>query len=150
MDAIDIREIIALDNADMFEFPVGALNGILDKHPNFLKLAANGSENLTNAKNAFISAYEYLRDVKNALKQESDNQDDDLFVFESEGDEQEFDNSLNILSELVDSLNENRAVTEQYREYNWTVQTDNGDSINLCITRLSSFFISLRLILCQI
>jgi hypothetical protein len=131
MDTVDIREIIALDNAGMLNFPVGAVNSILERYPNFLQLA--DSVKLTNAKSTFLAAYDYFFNAKLSLKQEIDNQENDLFVFESPGDEQEFDSHLNMFSELIDSLNDNRSATKKYKERNWRVQTNNGDNIDLHI-----------------
>jgi hypothetical protein len=131
LDAVDIREMIALANADMWELHPDFLNLFLTRHPDFLKMADTGIAGLAAAKNALLSAHDNFLAAKNALELETDNQDNDLFVFESEGDKQEFEGFVNALSELADSLKENRPATIQYSEYFFDITVDNQDQLSL-------------------
>jgi hypothetical protein len=128
---VDIKEMIVLANADMWELHPDFLNQFLNRHPAFLKMADTGAAGLSAAKTALLSAHDNFLAAKNALEQETDSQDNDLFVFESEGDEQAFDGFVNVLSELADSLNENRPATAQRFGYAWQATIDNGDNITL-------------------
>jgi hypothetical protein len=130
MDTVDIKEMIALANADMWELHPDFLNQFLHRHPDFLKLADTEAAGLAAAKNALLSAHDNFLAAKNALELETDSQDNDLFVFESEGDEQEFEGFVNALSEVADSLKENRPATIQYSEYFWDITVENGDQLS--------------------
>lgn len=134
LDGVDIRELIALDNAGMGELHLGFINEILLKYPNLFKLSQTGAAQLTTAKSAFISAYSFFSEAQNTLKLESDTQGNDLFVFESEGDEQEFNGFMSGFSELIDSLEKNRPATSQYSHFEWDVNIQNGDEIHLSLS----------------
>jgi len=133
LDGADLRELMVLSNSGMMELHPNMMNEFLTKYPDFLKLADNGATLLLDAKTSFQSAYTFLDQAYKALKQESGNQDNDLFVFESEGDSQEFQNVLNGLSEMMDSLTQNRPLTVQDVDSNWDIVTNLGDTLHLTL-----------------
>jgi hypothetical protein len=134
LDSVDIRDLIALTNTGMWKFQSGMVNGFLGKYPDFLKLTATGAGDLSNAKTALIAASQYFSDAQISLENETDDsQDNDLFVYENEGDEMEFTGFVNGLSELKDSLVENRPATSEYFRYAWDVAAENGDEIHLVL-----------------
>jgi len=136
LDAVDLREVLALSNSNMMSLHPDMITQILAKYPDFLKLAANGATLLGQAKTAFQSAYTNLSAAFTALKAESDVQDNDLFTFESKGDKQEFQNVLNGFSELVTSLVQNRPVTVQNVETTWDIITNNNDTIRMTLPEI--------------
>ncbi|MFH2093150.1 MAG: fibronectin type III domain-containing protein, partial [Pseudomonadota bacterium] len=132
LDNFDIREFIALDNADMMELHPGLFNQLFVTYPDLLKLAADGlgSARLNAAKQALQLVYPLFLQAHTALKAETDSQDDGFFTYESEGDEQDFKGIINGLSELNASLTGNRAASIQSFSWFCNATVDNGDDIN--------------------
>lgn len=131
LDGADIRELVALGNSGMMDLHPNMMTQLFGKYPDLLKLAADGATLLSEAKAALQTASDRLSDayasLANELLDETDNQDDDLFCYESEGDEQEFENLLNVFSELLDSMAENRPATVQDISATWEVVFNNND-----------------------
>jgi hypothetical protein len=133
LDGADIRELMAFANSGMMNLHPNMINELLAKYPNFLRLADNGADLLSSAKTAFQSAYARLVEAHDSLNQEEDNQNDDLFSYESEEDEQAFENVLNGFSELIDSLADNRAATIENVKSHWYAELGNGDTLNFSL-----------------
>ncbi len=125
LDQADVRELVALGNAGMMELHPHMITQLLARYPNFLTLPAGGVTKLSQAKAALISCRTLLSDAFASLNQEInsglDDQDDELFTFESEGDLQSFENLLAGLGELVTSLNQNRPATLQDKKIVWNL-----------------------------
>jgi hypothetical protein len=123
-DEADIREFMALANSGMMDLHPGLMNDLLETHPKFLTLAPNGAAFLAAAKTALQSVHDLLGDAQASLLSESDPQEDDLFSFESEADEQECENLLSGLGELMASLDENRPARIQATHSVWDTTFD--------------------------
>jgi hypothetical protein len=130
LDAADIRELMALSNSGMIDLQPGLMANLLVKYPNFLRLAPNGEGEafLADAKAALQSVHGLLVSAHVSLVSESDPQEGDLFAFESEADEQEFENLLSGLGELMDSLDNNIPATIQNLRLPWVVTLESGET----------------------
>jgi hypothetical protein len=136
LDAADLREIMALANSSMIDLHPNMINELLVKYSDFLTLAPNGPTLLDNAKTALQSAGSFFSLAYTALKNETGSQDNDLFVLESEGDDQEFQNILAAFSEVQDSLTDNRFLSFQEVDTVWNVTTNNpGDTLILDLSQ---------------
>jgi hypothetical protein len=142
-DQADIRELAALANSGMMDFQRGLMSDLFAKDPapgakysNLLRLAPEGDGEafLAAAKTALQSVHDLLVLAHVFLLSEfddpNDNQDDDLFTYESEADDQEFENILSGLGELMDSLEENRSATIKTLEFPWVVTLESGETLN--------------------
>ncbi|NWH05643.1 hypothetical protein [Desulfobacter latus] len=120
LDAADANDLVALLNAGMADLPTDFINQFLTKYPDFLTLDATGSEQLDQAKAALQRSYDLLVAASQALAAElPGSQDNDFFVLEDEGDEMMLDNIINMFSEGLDSLTENRPMTVHPVVLNW-------------------------------
>lgn len=107
----DIRELVVIGNAGNIRLQ----RDLLNKYQNFLTLRTDGSTALTSAKNSLISAINNFRSAYSSITAENDDQIDDLFSFGSEEEMYTTNLSLNLLTELQnslsDSLSGNRPIT---------------------------------------
>ncbi len=129
LDNVDIRELIAFVNAGMMNIHPDMLSLLLTKYPDFLHLlSSNGAIRLSEAKKAFKKAYVLLDAAYLTLNNETDPQENDLFVLESEEDNQNFETILQIYKEMIDSLTKNRPATFQIVRTNWDVVTPDSNT----------------------
>ena len=101
---VDIREIVAIGNAGVLQIQ----RDLLDKYQSLLTLRADGDTSLTHAKQALLNGIDAYRDAFNFITNESDDQGDDLFYFESDEDVNDASELLTNLAEVENSLNQNR------------------------------------------
>jgi len=118
-----IRGIIALDNADLFQFQ----RDLLDIYADVFKLRGDGSTSLTNAKDALMLGIDRYRDSISFIINETDFQEDDLLFFDSKKDEHSAQHILTLLTELQSKLNINEASIFTTTEQKWLL-TDGGTS----------------------
>ena len=116
---IDLRELIVFGNAGVLQFQ----RDLLDKYPALFSLRApGGTVSLANAKTALLAGINAYDAALTFIENESDLQGNDLFYFESSGDQREAEFVLTQLTELRDSLGENQAAvfTTIYEEWLFT------------------------------
>ena len=131
MNTVDANDLLALLNSGMADIQPNFVTGFLSRYPDFLKLDSTGVTQLDTAKDALHLSYNQLVEASNAFAGEAeDSQDHDLFVFESEGDVQMFDSMINMFSELIDSLDNNRPATHQDVTTRWLAEAGN-DTFNI-------------------
>jgi len=100
-----IHSLIELENADLLQIQ----RDLLDKYQDLLRLQGDGSVSLTNAKQALLEGIKFYHDAINYITNESDYQGNDLLYFESNEDIDDANQVLTTLTELKNSLNDNRS-----------------------------------------
>ncbi|MBE9546774.1 MAG: hypothetical protein IMF10_04650, partial [Proteobacteria bacterium] len=102
---VDIDEIANKINSDLFNINTD----LLDTYPDFLKLLADGGATIGDAREALLAAIDSYDAASTFIRQETDDQWDDLIALdpEDEAEELEFGNSL---EKIKDSLENRRPV----------------------------------------
>jgi len=122
-----IRGIIALDNADLFQFQ----RDLLDIYADVFKLRGDGSTSLTNAKSALMLGIDSYRDSISFIIDETDFQEDDLLFFDSKKDEHSAQHILTLLTELQVKLNANEASIFTTTKQKWLLTDGGSGQLNL-------------------
>jgi len=134
---VDIREIVALGNAGVFQIQ----RDLLDRYSEVLELlptddiSADGEQLLADSKTALLNGINAYRDAFNFITTESDDQADDLVYF---GDSEEINEAsffLAQLTELQNSLNENRSATFTEIEESWILTDQDGNKLRMEIEK---------------
>lgn len=129
---IDIRELIVLGNADIFNIQ----QDLLDKYQDVLKLIpTDGVQSLDDAKDALLNGIAFYGNALDFIENETDGQADDLFYFGADEDLREARHVQTILDEARDSLNENRVATFTFIEEEWVLTDENGKRLRMDITK---------------
>ena len=129
---VDIRELIALGNANIFNIQ----QNLLDKYQDVLKLIpTDGVQSLSDAKDALLNGIAFYGSALDFVEDETDNQADDLFYFGADEDLREARHAQTILNEARDSLNENRPATFTFIEEEWVLTDENGKRLGMEIEK---------------
>ena len=100
---VDIDEIANKINSDLFNINTD----LLDAYPDFLKLLADGGATIGDAREALLAAIDTYNAASTFIREENDEQWDDLIALEDEADDLEF---RTILEKIKDSLENRRPV----------------------------------------
>ncbi|MDL1964330.1 MAG: hypothetical protein LWW98_08375 [Deltaproteobacteria bacterium] len=133
---IDLRELAVLGNAGVLQIQ----RDIPDKYQDVLKLrgtnGANGAASLINAKSALLAGINAYETAFIFITTESDPQENDLFYFESDEDQREAEFFLTQLTEIENSLNENRPAEFTTIEERWIfTDTTTNDQLEIEIEK---------------
>jgi len=120
--SMDIRDMIAFNNADLFQIQ----QDLLDRYQEFLKLRGDGTALLADAWQALNTGIDLFRDALDYITGETDYQGDDLLYFEENTDINDAKVALTILMELQESIEENREADFKTFEEKW-ILTDESD-----------------------
>lgn len=132
---INLRELLVLGNAGVLQIQRDLLNET--KYPKLLHLhTTDGAASLTNAKLAFLDGIDaYQAALTFITTTESDTQENDLFYFESAEEQREAEFILTQLSELKNSLNDNRIAEFIIVEDTWILTDGNGKRLQIEIEK---------------
>ncbi|MBE9551378.1 MAG: hypothetical protein IMF13_04950, partial [Proteobacteria bacterium] len=129
---VDIRELIALGNADIFNIQ----RDLLDKYQDLLKLIpVDGVTSLNDAKTALLNGIAFYGNAIDFVENETDDQADDFFYFGSAEDLREARHTQTLLNEARDSLNENRPATFSFIEETWILTDESGNRLRIEIEK---------------
>jgi hypothetical protein len=127
----DVRHMIALNNADLFQIQ----RDLLDRYDQFLKLREGGAALLTDAWQALDQGIGLFHDAFDYITAETDYQYDDLFYFEDNADINDARVVLTQLTELQDSVGENRTAAFTTTEEKWILTDENGKRLYLTVEK---------------
>jgi len=127
--SINLHDIVILANAGVFQMQ----RDLLDKYNTFLALNPGGAPQLASAKASLLMAINTSKAAFTSITDETDPQDDDFFSFGSDAEVAEAYEVIATLTELQNSLNENRIYTET--EEQWLLTLGGGGDTMLVITK---------------
>ena len=130
---IAFRELTVLGNAGVLQIQ----RDLLNKYSSLLNLrTADGADSLTNAKTALLDGITAYSDAFTFITGGSDDRIDELFYFDSDEDQREAEFILTQLTELKNSLNENRAALFTTIDETWIfTDTTTNNQLKLSIEK---------------
>lgn len=130
----DVRSMIALGNAEILQFQ----RDLLDSDPSLFALRGDGSTSLGNARQSLLTAIQFYSDMLAFVGAETDYQGDDLFFFDSAEEEREADYFLAQLSEIADSIDDNRTAQLVETDEEWILTVDQDDTLEMEIEKYAN------------
>lgn len=131
MDAVDLREMITLINAGVFQFQ----RDLMDRYSNLFRLlSGSGSADLLKAEQAFEAAVNAYQEGLNFILNETDDQDDDFFFFDNPLDVNDAKFILRQLLETLASIAENRPAVAKELTETWYFTNDTMQTCQIYIT----------------
>lgn len=125
----NFHDTIILANAGVLQFQ----RDLLDKYSTFLSLRTDGASQLNSAKDTLVLAINTYGAALSFITGEIDVQDDDFISFGSDEEVTEAQTVLNGLDEFLNSLSQNRPLTET--EERWVLMDNYGTQRELFLVK---------------
>lgn len=116
MDNVDIRQLCILDNAGVLQLQ----RDLLDKYQNWMHLNPGATAIMDSAKTTLLLAITTSQTAYTSIVSETDDQTDDFLAFETQGAMDEAKAALDTITEVKNSIDENRPAMVLGEDWHWT------------------------------
>ena len=129
MDALDIHEFAVLINSGVMQLR----RDIFDRYANFLKLKQTNPPppSLAASKTALVTAIDTCQEAYDFIVAEGEPQEDDLFAFGSQEEQEEAEGILAMMDAFKTSLDANDPMEFVTREIEWELTNPSGDRLGI-------------------